>query len=301
MAGTDRFTDVDGLAVGHAQDRRVASGTTVVVPATPMVAAVDVRGGAPGTRDTDALAPTCLVDRIHALVLTGGSVFGLAAADAVTCRLSARGIGIGAGVRAIPVVPTAVLYDLGNGGDKAWGMDPPYRVLGLAACDAALAALAAGTRDDDRSGPVGAGHGAIAGGRPGGIGSASVRSETGHTVGALIAVNSFGEVYDGAPPSGAVPRPKRPLVGQSTTIGVVATDAALTKAQALRLAMMAHDGLARGIRPIHTMLDGDTIFAGSTAPPGMAPLDAVALSVLGTEAADCVLTALRRAVAPDVA
>ena len=291
----DCFSSVPGLAVGHAISEAVLTGTTVILPASPAMAGVDVRGGAPGTRDTDALHPDCLVDRVHGFVLTGGSVFGLAAADAVTCWLSERGTGLSSKARAIPVVPAAVLYDLGNGGDKAWGMEPPYRALGLAACEAALQA----SQDQcslDHSGPFGAGYGAIAGSRRGGLGSASARIETGHTVGALIAVNSFGDVYPGEPPSGAVPRPKVPLVGQSTTIGIVATDAPLTKAQCHRLAIMAHDGLARAIRPIHTMFDGDTLFACSTAGVGAAPIDPLALSILATHAADSVSLAIRRAV-----
>ncbi|MBX9927124.1 MAG: P1 family peptidase [Hyphomicrobiaceae bacterium] len=293
----DCFSDVPGLAVGHAISETVRTGTTVILPASPAVAGVDVRGGAPGTRDTDALNPDCLVERVHGFVLTGGSVFGLAAADAVTCWLSERGTGLPSKARAIPVVPAAVLYDLGNSGDKVWGMDPPYRALGLAACEAALQASPDDSRDGlDHSGPFGAGYGATAGSRRGGIGSASARIETGHTVGALIAVNSFGEVYAGEPPSGAVPRPKVPLVGQNTTIGIVATDAPLTKAQCHRLAMMAHDGLARAIRPIHTMFDGDTLFACSTAEAGATPIDALALSILGTHTADCVTRAIRRAV-----
>lgn len=285
------FTGVPGLRIGHAHDERIRTGTTVVVPIRPVTAAVDVRGGAPGTRDTDALAPDCLIEEVHAFVLTGGSVFGLAAADAVTSVLSERGIGLPLLGRAIPVVPSAVLYDLANGGDKAWELEPPYHALGSAACAAALNGSSC-----DESGRLGAGYGAIAGSRPGGIGSVAVQSETGHMVGALIAVNSFGEVYPGEPPSGHVPRPKVPLTGANTTIGLVATDAPLMKAQCRRLAMMAHDGLARSIRPIHTMFDGDTIFACSTAAAGAVPIDPLALSILGTVAADCVAEAVRRAV-----
>lgn len=287
-----QFTSIPGLRIGHAHDERVRTGTTVVVPVRPVTAAVDVRGGAPGTRDTDALAPDCLVEKVHAFVLTGGSVFGLAAADAVTSVLSEQGIGLPLPGRAIPVVPSAVLFDLGNGGDKFWGLEPPYRALGSAACAAAMKGSSS-----DGSGRLGAGYGAIAGSRPGGIGSVAVRSETGHMVGALIAVNSFGEVYPGEPPSGHVPRPKVPLLGTNTTIGLVATDAPLTKAQCRRVTTMAHDGLARSIRPIHTMFDGDTIFACSTADEGQFPLDPVAVSVIGTLAADCVAEAVRRAVA----
>jgi len=287
----DCFTDVPGLRVGHADDPRTRSGVTVVLPDAPVVMAVDVRGGGPATRETDALQPHTLVERVHALVLAGGSVFGLAAADAVVVALSRHGIGLAAGPLAIPVVPAAALFDLTNGGDKGWD-EPPYRDLGRTA-------LAAAGRPD-RSGRVGAGTGATAGSRPGGIGSASVVSG-GYHVGALIAVNSFGEVHAGSPPEGEVPLPKatgaRSLAAiQNTCIGAVATDAPLTRAQAQRIAMMAHDGLARAIRPIHTPFDGDTIFALSTAAPGLDPVDALTIAVLGTLAADCVARAVRRAV-----
>jgi L-aminopeptidase/D-esterase-like protein len=288
FATDDCFTDVTGLRIGHAQDSRINTGVTVIIPDSPVVMAVDIRGGAPGTRDTPALDSGNLVERVHGLVLSGGSVFGLAAADAVTCWLSEQGIGLPSKALTIPVVPQAILFDLGNGGDKAWGMDPPYRQLALQACQALGTAC--------QQGRIGAGYGATAGSRPGGIGSACVTTPAGHSVSALIAVNSFGEVYAGEPPMGEVPLPKVPLVGQNTTIGVVATDAPLTKAQAQRLALMAQDGLARCIRPIHTQFDGDTLFALSTAAEGVPPVDPLTLSVLGTLAADCVVTAVRRAV-----
>jgi L-aminopeptidase/D-esterase-like protein len=189
------------------------------------------------------------------------------------------------------VVPAAILFDIGNGGEKGWAT-PPYHALGLAALNAVGGA--------DVDGPVGAGCGAVAGSRPGGIGTASVRHER-YTVGALVAVNSFGEVYLGAPPDGVVEMPKlrrgRGLAGlQNTCIGAVATDAPLSRAQAERVAMMAQDGLARAIRPIHTPFDGDTIFALSTAPPGDTIVDAVTVAVIGTLAADMVARAVRHAV-----
>jgi len=292
-AEQDRFTDVAGLRVGHAHDAVVRTGVTVIFPALPVTLAVDVRGGGPATRETDALAPHTLVERVHALVLSGGSVFGLAAADAVVVALSAAGVGLAAGPRAVPVVPAACLFDLANGGDKDWD-EPPYRALGRAALAAAGSGAA---HDGDTSGPIGAGFGATAGSRPGGIGSASV-SAHGLTVGALVAVNSFGEVYASEPPAGDVPLPKLGRAGgltaQSTCIGVVATAAGLTRAQAQRVAMMAHDGLARTIRPIHTPFDGDTLFALSTGPAD--GVDAVTVAVLGTLAADAVVRAVRRAV-----
>ncbi len=297
FGGGDCFTDVPGLSVGHAHDAVARTGVTVILPDAPVVMAVDVRGGGPGTRETDALAPHTLVERVHALVVSGGSVFGLAAADAVAVMLSQRGIGLRAGPLPIPVVPSAILFDLANGGDKGWA-EPPYRALGRQAL------AAAGT--NDRSGALGAGHGARAGSRAGGLGSVSVAAPGGYRVAALIAVNSFGEVYAGAPPDGPVPMPKlvtgAGLGGsdleapRNTCIGAVATDAPLTRAQAQRLAMMAQDGLARAVRPVHTPFDGDTIFALSTAAPGLTPCDPVQLTVLGTLAADCVARAVRRAV-----
>ena len=285
----DCFTDVLGLRVGHAHDARARTGVTVIVPDAPVTMAVDVRGGGPATRETDALAPHTLVERVHALVLSGGSIFGLAAADAVAVALSTAGVGLSAGPLPIPVVPAACVFDMANGGDKAW-REPPHRALGRAA-------LVAATRPD-ASGALGAGFGAVAGSRRGGIGSASVATPGGWVVGALIAVNSFGEVYPGAPPEGEVALPKLARTGglaaQSTCIGAVATDAPLTRAQAQRVAMMAHDGLARAIRPIHTPFDGDTIFALATGPA--TGVDAVTLAILGTLAADCVARAVRRAV-----
>lgn len=296
----DCFSDCPGVRIGHAHDADVRSGVTLLVPDAPMVLAVDVRGGGPGTRETDALDPSTLVERVHGLVLAGGSVFGLAAADELALCLAAAGQGldIGAGLPRVPVVPAAILFDLGNGGDKAWGAEPPYRRLAREA----FAALG----KDDLSGPVGAGHGATAGSRAGGIGSVSARLGSGHRIGALVAVNSFGEAYEGAPPDGEVPMPKRRRIGtladgpgaavprENTCIGVIATDAPLGRAEARRVAMMAHDGLARAIRPVHTPFDGDTLFVAST---GIGTCgDPVRLTEIGTVAADLVARAVRRAV-----
>ncbi len=287
----DRFTDVPGVRVGHAHDPQVRTGVTVIVPDAPVVMAVDVRGGGPGTRETDALDPSTLVERVHGLCLSGGTVFGLAAADelAVLLSLAGTGLAMGPGLPPVPVVPGAILFDLANGGDKAWGDAPPYRALARRA----FAALGTG----DASGPIGAGHGARAGSRAGGIGSASAAAGN-WTVGAVVAVNSFGEVHDGAPPEGAVPMPKLggtgDLARQNTCIGVVATDAPLTRAQARRVAMMAHDGLARAVRPVHTPFDGDTLFVLSTAADGATPVDVVTLTIIGTVAADLVARAVRR-------
>ncbi|MFZ4689623.1 MAG: P1 family peptidase [Polymorphobacter sp.] len=293
----DRFTDVPGLRIGHAHDAVVNTGVTIIVPDAPAVMAVDVRGGGPGTRETDALDPSTLVERVHGLALAGGSVFGLATGDELVLCLSAAGIGLamGPGVPAVPVVPGAILFDLANDGDKSWGAEPPYRRL----TRAAYAALGS----DDGSGRQGAGWGARAGSRAGGIGSVSAVLSNGHRIGALIAVNCFGEVYAGAPPDGAVAMPKLGRVAgladagsRNTTIGVIATDAPLTRAEARRVAMMAHDGLARCVRPIHCPFDGDSLFVLSTAAPGSGGSDPVTLTEIGTIAADLVARAVRRAV-----
>ena len=285
------FSCVAGLRIGHAHDADVRTGVTVIIPDAPVVMAVDVRGGGPGTRETDALDPSALVERVHGLVLAGGSVFGLAAADEVVLCLAAAGHGLDFGVAMprVPVVPAAILFDLGNGGDKGWGDTPPYRKLARAAFGALGGA--------DACGAFGAGFGARAGSRPGGIGSIGGTLASGHRIGALIAVNSFGEVYPGAPPDGAVPMPKLRIdapTAPNTCIGAIATDAPLTRVQARRVAMMAHDGLARSIRPIHTPFDGDTIFVMSTAITGIS--DNVAVAEIGTMAADLVAAAVRRAV-----
>jgi L-aminopeptidase/D-esterase-like protein len=322
------ITDVAGLSVGHATDDRALSGVTVLQCAADWPAAVDVRGGGPGTRETETLAPENLIGRAHAVVLAGGSVFGLAAADGVAAALSARGIGLTLrpGTPAIPIVPAAVLHDLGNGGDKAWGVDPPYRSLGLRALQAA--------GPDFLLGSVGAGRGAMAGLVKGGIGSASIDVGLGVMVGALVALNSVGSVlmpdgttywawafelegeFGGAKPPRArmkaahldvgnpAPDESRLLAlgrlepGVNTTLGVVACSAALTTAECKRVAMMAHDGIARAVRPAHTPFDGDTLFALAS---GAVALDenrarAVHVARIGSAAADCVARAVVRAV-----
>ncbi len=290
------ISQVPGLAVGHAHCPLARTGVSLIVPDAPAVMAVEVRGGGPGTRETDALNPINLVERAHGLALAGGSVFGLAAGDELALLLSAagRGLPMGDGVPVVPVVPAAILFDLGNGGDKAWGLEPPYRRL----TREAFARL--GQPGSDASGPVGAGHGARSGSHPGGIGSLSRRLDDGVVVvGALIAANSFGEVYADAPPEGPVAMPKlkgnKGFGRQNTVIGAVATNAPLTRAQALRLAMVAQSGLARAVRPVHTQFDGDCLFALSTAPPEVAPVDDVALAIIATVAADLVMAATRQA------
>ena len=280
------ITDVDGLSVGNADHAGARTGVTVILPEKRAVAGGDVRGGAPGTRETDALDPSCLVDAVDAVVLSGGSVYGLDAASGAVSWLSQNGRGFAHPQAELvaPVVPAAILFDLSNGGDKQWGPDSPYYALGKAACEAAAKDFALGN--------AGAGLGARAGAYKGGLGSASITTLDGYQVGALAAVNSFGSpVMPGTATFWAYPHeqnnelggqqaPRGPLdfapdwppdtktgttgVGRNTTIGVVATNADLTPAEARRLAIMAQDGFARAIRPIHTPFDGDVVFALAT-------------------------------------
>lgn len=315
---TNTLVDVIGLQVGQAEDEAVRTGVTVILPDQRAVCAVDVRGGGPGTRETDALAPHTLVDAVDAVVLSGGSSYGLAAADGVAAALGAQGRGFALmpapGVPVSPVVPSAILYDLANGGDKAWGEEPPYHRLGKAA-------LAAASRSV-RLGRHGAGYGARAGSHAGGTGSASLVTADGITVAALVCVNSFGSVmmpgsdaywawpweidgeFGGARPApGWSASPEdwgdakiNPGARENTTIACIATDAVLTPAQAQRLAIMAQDGLARAIRPVHTPFDGDVVFALSTAArPLPEPAD-FSLARLGSLAADCLARAVARGV-----
>jgi L-aminopeptidase/D-esterase-like protein len=286
----------------------------VILPDQAAVCAVDVRGGAPGTRETDALAPDTLVAAADAVVLSGGSVYGLAAADGVTAWLGARGRGFGMaqGVPKSPMTPAAILFDMANGGDKGWGETPPHRELGRRAIAAADVRFDLGT--------AGAGYGALAGGLKGGVGSASAFTADGYGVGAIVAVNCWGSVtapggrtfwaapfeigaeFGGLGAAGLRAGPeewgcaKRPAEARNTTIACVATDAALTPAQTRRLAVMAQDGLARAIRPIHAPFDGDVVFALST---GARALDEPAdytLARLGALAADTLARATARGV-----
>lgn len=311
------ITDVPGLLVGQAQDAAARTGVTVILPDERAVCACDVRGGGPGTRETDALAPENLVDAVDAVVLSGGSVYGLAAADGVTAWLGAQGRGFALmdapGVPRSPVIPAAILFDLANGGDKGWALEPPYRRLGIAAAEAAA--------PDFELGTAGAGYGSMAGQLKGGVGSASIVTEDGLTVGALVAVNSFGsavaddgrsfwaapyEVGDefgglgaaglSAGPDGWGLAKVAPAPRTNTTIAVVATDAALTPAEARRVAVMAQDGLARAIRPVHTPFDGDVVFALSTARRALADPASLTVARLGALAADCLARAVARAV-----
>ncbi|WP_300527269.1 P1 family peptidase [Maricaulis sp.] len=312
------LTDVAGLRVGQAHDENIRTGVTVILPDERAVCAVDVRGGGPGTRETDALAAHTLVDAVDAVVLSGGSSYGLAAGDGVAAELGASGRGFSLvardGVPVSPVVPAAILYDLANGGAKDWGAEPPYRQLGREA-------LAAVSRDI-QLGAAGAGFGAMAGTHRGGTGSASIVTADGFTVAALVCVNSFGSVklpgsdaywawpYEidgefggGRPPEEHSFAPEdwgdaklNPAPRENTTIACIATDAALTPPQAQRLAIMAQDGFARAIRPVHTPFDGDVVFALSTARRELGEGGDFTLTRLGSLAADCLARAIARGV-----
>ena len=306
----NRLTDVPGIRVGHADDPRLASGVTAILFDEPCVVAVDVRGGGPGTRETDLLDPARTVERVDAIALAGGSAFGLDAASGVQAYLRANGRGYAVGPVRVPLVPGAILFDLLNGGDKDWGRFPPYRELGFAAAERAGATFGLGS--------VGAGFGATTVNLKGGIGSASTVLDTGFTVAALAAVNAAGSVVIGDGPwfwaapyerdrefggHGFPPlMPERALAArtkgaprQNTTLVVVATDAALSKPQAKQLAIMAQDGLARAIHPVHTPLDGDLVFAAATASRPLAnPLHD--LMAIGTAAAHVTARAVARGV-----
>ena len=297
LTRTGSITDVAGIEVGHFTDARRPTGCTVIITRDGAVAGVDVRGAAPGTRETDLLHPSNLVDRVHAVLLAGGSAWGLDAASGVMQWLEENNIGLDVGFGLVPIVPAAVLFDLPVGDSN---IRPDARA-GYQACVAA-------SRNAPDEGNVGAGAGALVGklfglqrAMRGGIGSASVTVD-GFTVGAIIACNALGDVIDpatGQPLAGArTPdgsallnardailagvAPQSLLAGTNTTIGVVATDAILTKAQAHRLAQVAHDGLARAINPVHTMSDGDTLFALGTGQTGRAA-DMLLLSTLAAE------------------
>lgn len=304
------LTDVPGILVGHADDARLGSGVTAIVFEEPAVAAIDVRGGGPGTRETDLLQPAMTVERIDAITLSGGSAFGLDAASGVQAWLREQGRGFAVREARVPIVPGAILFDLLNGGDKSWGRFPPYRELGHAAARAASADFALGS--------AGAGLGATTVNLKGGIGSASARTRDGTLVGALAAVNPAGGVVIGdgphfwaapfergsefggrgfphsVPPGALAPRTKGDPRA-STVLAMIATDAALTKSQAQRLAVMAQTGLTRAVYPVHTPLDGDVVFAAATGRRALAdPL--LGLSELGTVAANALARAVARAV-----
>lgn len=302
------ITDVAGLRVGQAEDRRIRTGVTVLVGDRPFVAAVNVMGGAPGTRETDLLAPDRLVQEVDALVLAGGSAFGLDACSGVADRLRSMGRGFAVGDQRVPIVPGAILFDLLNGGDKTWEHNP-YAALGRLALDNA--------GPDPALGSAGAGFGALTGRWKGGVGSASAQLESGIMVGALVAVNALGSVTIGEGPHfwaapweiGAEfggrglpavfaatddPLPRKRM-GEATTIAIVATDAALSQARTLRMATAAHDGMARAIVPSHTPLDGDLVFGAATGARDLAdPL--LDTFQIGHAAASCLARAIARAV-----
>lgn len=304
------ITDVAGLRVGNAQDEALKSGTTVLIGERPLTASYCVMGGAPGTRETDLLEPDKSVAQVDAIVLSGGSAYGLDAASGVVAGLRATGRGFRVHDVNIPLVPAAILFDLLNGGRKDWDNNP-YPALGIAALNNASADFELGT--------VGAGTGALTGSEKGGLGSASLTLPNGVSVGALVAANSVGCVTtpggrhfwaapfeDGGEFGGLGPDPKSGL-GYSivskklaafenranTTIGIVATDAALTKSQAKRIATASHDGIARAVVPSHLPNDGDLIFAVSTDDK---PIQAADLTAIGHAAAVCVTRAIARAI-----
>ena len=310
---SNSLTDVAGILVGHHTDLAAACGVSVALCPQGATAGVDVRGSAPGTRETDLLAPQNLVEKVQAVVLTGGSVYGLCTADGVVSWLADKGLGFPlAGNYVAPIVPAAALFDLGRGGSYVPAVVPEW---GSKAC-----AAAAG--NGFSLGTVGAGTGALAGGIKGGLGTASEVLNSGLTVAAMVAVNSLGSVIDpatgrpwevsmemggefGSEGKRSVLLPALPAgePGRNTTIGIVATDGVLSKAQCQKIAQMAHDGMARSIRPSHTMFDGDTIFCLATGKKDMprmagffAAPQAAALNEIGRAAADCLARAVIRAI-----
>ena len=301
------LTDVAGIAVGNVEDLLLGSGVTAIVFDRPAVASVCVLGGAPGGRDTDLLAPHATVQAVDAIVLSGGSAFGLDAAGGVQAALREQGRGVAIGNVRVPIVSQTILFDLVNGGNKDWGKFSPYRDMGYAAAKA--------INRDFSLGSVGAGAGATTATVKGGLGSASAVTSSGHTIAAIVAVNAVGTPTIGTgghfwaapferngefgnlgvPASFDAELRVKGGRGTSTTIGFVATDATLNKAQAMRLAIMAHDGLARAVLPAHAPLDGDTIFAAST---GLRPMTepAVELTELGHFAIQVMARAIARGV-----
>jgi L-aminopeptidase/D-esterase-like protein len=302
------ITDVAGISVGHCDDLRLRSGVTVILPSGSARAAADIRGGGPGTRETETMADASFVTEVHALTLSGGSAFGLDAATGVQSFLREKGVGFAVGPVRVPIVPQAILFDLLNGGDKEWGLHPPYRDMAYEAARRASDSFALGT--------AGAAFGATvawkrSGNRiMGGLGSASLMRDDGLAIGALVAVNAAGSVTIGDEPYfwaapceigsefGGLGSPARldeaaqaPILkggpARNTTLAVVATNAALSKGELKRLAIMAQTGMARAIVPVHTPLDGDIVFALSVGehkladPPfGLAELGALAANTL---------------------
>ena len=307
------LTDIAGVRVGHADDKALASGVTAIVFDRPAVAAMDVRGGGPGTREGALLDIANTVEKIDAIALSGGSAFGLEAGGGVQAWLAEQGRGLNVRGAIIPIVPGAICFDLLNGGSKKWGRFAPYRELGFMAAAAASTGFALGS--------VGAGLGALTANLKGGIGSASAQAGDGVKVAALAVVNALGTTTIGDGPwfwaapfevdgeyggrglpasfttdmlSMRIKGGKAATAVENTTLAVVATDALLTKAQAKRLAMIAQTGFARAIYPVHAPMDGDVVFAAST---GERPIDPLAgLTELGMVAANVVARAVARGV-----
>ncbi len=308
------ITDIAGLRVGNAEDHAIKTGATVLVADKPFTASVQVMGGAPGTKETDLLAPDKTVEQIDALVLSGGSAFGLDACSGVMDGLRDIGRGFPVGSMRVPIVPGAIVFDLINGGDKTWG-ENPYRALGRQAL--------ANVTTDFAIGTAGAGTGAMAAMQKGGLGSASTVLPDGTTVGALVVVNSLGSVttqgdkhfwaapfemgaeFGGAGIDTDAKSPETPSrkaqamalatnAISNTTIAIVATDAPLTKTQCHRLAVTAHDGMARAIIPAHTPLDGDLVFGVSTITQGTK--DPTQFGEIASAAATCLARAIARGV-----
>jgi len=307
------LTDVAGVRIGHADDRALGSGVTAVLFDKPAVAAIDVRGGGPGIRDGAMLDPVNVVEKIDGIALSGGSAFGLEAGDGVQAWLAEQGRGFRIREAVVPIVPGAICFDLLNGGNKQWGRFAPYRDLGYAAAAAASTTFALGS--------VGAGLGATVANLKGGLGSASAKTEDGVCVGAIAVVNAVGTTTigdgpwfwaapfeldgefggRGMPASFTPDMLKMRLKGgaaanasENTTLAVVVTDAALTKPQAQRLAMIAQTGFARAIYPVHAPLDGDVVFAAATGERPIDPL--IGVTELGMVAANVVARAIARGV-----
>jgi L-aminopeptidase/D-esterase-like protein len=304
------ITDVTGIRVGNAHDAELISGVTVVLCDREVVAAADVRGGGPGTRETDALELSGSIEETHAIVLSGGSAFGLAAATGVQAWLAERGRGLDIRGARVPIVAQAVLFDLLNGGNKSWGASPPYEALARRACEKAGEEFALGS--------AGAGYGAATANLRGGLGSASETLDGGLIVGAIVAVNAVGSTtvgdtghfwaapferageFGGRGSPSAITDDALALrlkggPAQATTIAVVATNAKLTKPQAYRVAVMAQTGLARAIYPVHTPLDGDTVFSLATGEIGLAD-PAFQVTAIGSAAANALARAIARGV-----
>jgi L-aminopeptidase/D-esterase-like protein len=304
---------VPGIRIGQAEDTRLRSGVTVIVPDAPCVASMHVVGGSPGTRESDLLQPIQIVQRVDALVLSGGSAFGLDAASGVQAWLREQGRGFPVGNQRVPIVPAAILFDLNNGGDKHWGRYPPYRELGYQAAAGATTAV--------RTGAHGAGFGATTATTPGGLGVAAETLACGVTVMAVVAVNAAGSPLigtadqfwaapferDGEFGGRGYPHPfppdltrvhtkaGHPTAGMNTTIGAVVTDAVLTKLEAKQIAVMAHDGFPRALYPVHSPGDGDLLYVLGTGAMDLGR-ERLSLLALGTTAANVVARAIAQGV-----